>query len=372
MGDTLKGMADDQVSGSLFLLYLYEVADEIRLEQVREILKAPPAERKPAFRQPAPAYVQFERPPIIEAIEGPTLSSGLRLAGHVTYYDYGVVSLNLELPFSGSWQDLILLSARWMNEPELDLRAADMVRKLVERVTAALVDPNPYKLSEDYVIIYVEPIHRDGKPVCASELVERRGDAIAQIVRGERADFSKTESAEILESRLSYYETDLLVAGWSAALVYDTPEGAAPTIQLLEYANTQLLEFRYYDSVLTTSLQSVYRTLERRGRRFVGWRLASDANRVNAIRLEVRELTERVDNAIKFLSDMFAARLYRMAAVKIGVPDYRALVEQKLQSAGELYGFMVEQFHQRRAFLLELAVVIILLIELYYFFRGIR
>jgi hypothetical protein len=365
-------MADDEVSGSLFLLYLYEVADEIRLEHVREIVKAPPAERKPVFRQPAPAYVQFERPPVIEAIEGLTLSSGLKLAGRVTYYDYGVVSLNLELPFTGSWQDLIRLSARWMNEAELDVRAADTIRKHVERVASALVDPNPYKLSEDYVVIYIQTARYEGRPVTASQMVEHWGGAIAQIVRGEMANFSRTETAEILESRLSYYETDLLVAGWSAALVYDTPEGALPTIQLLEYANTQLLEFRYYDSVLTGLLETVYRTLEKRGRPFAGWRLGREAKRINAIRLEVRELTERVDNAIKFLSDMFAARLYRMAAAKIGVPDYRALVEQKLHSAGELYGFMVDQFHQRRSFILELLVVVILLIELFYFFRGIR
>jgi hypothetical protein len=239
-------------------------------------------------------------------------------------------------------------------------------------VASALVDPNPFELSEDYVIIYVQTVRHGSVPVRATELVEHQGEAIAQIVRGEVANFSPTERAEILESRLSYYETDLIVAGWSAALVYDAPEGARPTIQLLEYANTQLLEFRYYDSVLTSLLQTVYPTLNKRVGAFSGWRLGRDAKRINAIRLEVRELTERVDNAIKFLSDMFAARLYRMAAAKIGVPDYRALVEQKLHSAGELYGFMVEQFHQRRSFVLELLVVVILLIELYYFFRGIR
>ena len=88
--------------------------------------------------------------------------------------------------------------------------------------------------------------------------------------------------------------------------------------------------------------------------------------------MDVRELTERVDNSIKFLSDMFAARLYRMAARKIGVPDYRTLVEQKLQSAGDLYGFMMDRFYQGRAFVLEFMVVIILVIELVFLFRGIK
>ena len=105
--------------------------------------------------------------------------------------------------------------------------------------------------------------------------------------------------------------------------MYDTIEGADPTIQLLEYANTQLLEFRYYDAVLTKLLDRVHRLLERGGGLPTRWRLAGEAEHVDAIRLDVRELTERVDNSIKFLSDMFEARLNRMAADKIGVPEYR-------------------------------------------------
>ena len=84
------------------------------------------------------------------------------------------------------------------------------------------------------------------------------------------------------------------------------------------------------------------------------------------------ELTERVDNAIKFLSDMFHARLYGVIAAKVGVPDYRRLVDQKLRTAGELYRYMVDQFNQSRSFVLELAVVIILVIEIVFFLRGSR
>jgi uncharacterized Rmd1/YagE family protein len=54
----------------------------------------------------------------------------------------------------------------------------------------------------------------------------------------------------------------------------------------------------------------------------------------------------------------------------VGVPDYRNLVAQKLKTAEDLYDYMVDQFNQSRAFFLEVAVVLILLIELYYAFRG--
>ena len=100
------------------------------------------------------------------------------------------------------------------------------------------------------------------------------------------------------------------------------------------------------------------------------WRLSREAERLNTIRLDVMELTEKVDNAIKFLSDMFYARLYGLAAAKVGVTDYRRLVDQKLRTAGELYRFMVDQFNQTRSFVLELSVVIILIIEIIFLFRG--
>ncbi|HEY1337408.1 MAG TPA: hypothetical protein VGF59_07845 [Bryobacteraceae bacterium] len=363
-------MPSETISGSLLALFLYDAADEIRLDEVRRALKAPPAGRKPAFRQPAPQYVQFASPPVIETLEGMALDGGRWSSGQIGYYDYGVVSLKLEMPFAGSWPDLVALSARWMNEPELERRSQELLQSHLRRVSPALVNPYHETLSEDYFIIRIDASTADAVP--ASYLIEHCGDAIAQIVRGESARFSSAERAEILESRMSYYEGDLLVVGWSAALIYDTPEGAAPTIQLLEYANTQLLEFRHYDGVLTGLLAAVYRLLERRGGFFARWRLAREAERVNAIRLDVRELTERVDNSIKFLSDMFAARLYRMAAARIGVPDYRRLVDEKLQSAGELYSSMMDRYHAGRAFILELMVVVILIIELVFLFRGIK
>jgi hypothetical protein len=365
-------MPGDAISGSLLTLFLFDVADEIRLDELRRILKAPASARKPAFRQPAPDYVQFASPPVLEFIEGLTLGGETWASGQIAYYDYGVVSVKMEMPFAGSWQDLILLSARWMNDAELERNAREALRLGLARCAAALVNPYADRLTEDYFIIHVHPERECADAVSAAHLIERHGHAIAQIVRGETAKFSATERAEILESRMSYYENDLVVTGWSAALVYDTPEGAAPTTQLLEYANTQLLEFRHYDAVLTGLLARVYRSLERRGGLLSRWRLASEAEGVNAIRLDVRELTERVDNSIKFLSDMFAARLYRMAAAKIGVPDYRTLVDQKLQIAGELYASMMDRYYHGRAFILESMVVIILIIELVFLFRGIR
>jgi len=351
--------------GSILVLIQYDVCEEIRLDTLRTLF---PARKAEASLKKAPAYVQYQRPPVEETLEPLVLDSGERLAGEMKYYDYGVVSLEFELPFSGGWDTLIELSCRWTSDTNFEKLASRIVRQRLERAAPALVKPYTDWLQEDYFIFHVREI--DGSPT-ADELLVQQPNAIAQIVRGETNILSDGERGEILQSRISYYPSDLAVIGWNAAFIYDTQAGAETAIQLLQYANSQLLEFRHYDELLTNELANVYDFLEVGGTGWWSrWRTARAASKLHTVLLDVNELTERADNAIKFLSDMFSARLYKLCAQKVGVPDYKDLVKEKLQTAEDLYRFMVEQFNQSRAFVLELLVVLILIIELVYFFRG--
>ena len=50
------------------------------------------------MKHPAPAYIRYQRPPVVEPIEPLMLESGERLHGEIKYYDYGVVSVVFQLP----------------------------------------------------------------------------------------------------------------------------------------------------------------------------------------------------------------------------------------------------------------------------------
>jgi hypothetical protein len=358
---------DAPLSGSVLVLIQFDVCEEIRLDQLRQILGARTVDA--SFKHLAPGYVRYQRPPVEEVLEPLVLESGERLQGDIKYFDYGVVSVVFELPFSGDWDKLVQLSSRWVWDTNFESLATRIVKQKLERAAPALVKPYTTEwLQEDYFIFHLREIA--GSP-SATDLLAAQGACIAQVVRGESQPLSDGERQEILQSRISYYPNDLAVIGWNAAFIYDTPVGAETAIQLLQYANSQLLEFRHYDELLTKQLEGVYDFLDRGGRGLWSrWRTARAASKLHTVLLDVSELTERADNAIKFLSDMFSARLYKLAALKVGVPDYKDLVQQKLQTSEELYRFMVDEFNQSRAFVLELMVVIILIIELVYFFRG--
>jgi len=366
--------AEVTLHGSVLVLLQFDVCEAIRLDRLRELLHASKIEQ-PALKHPG--AVRYQRPPVVEPVGTLTLESGEQLQGEIKYYDYGVLSVVFELAFSGGWAKLTGLASRWVWDVDFAAQAAEMVRRKLAVAEPALV--KPYKkdmlsrdwLSEDYLIFHVREIETEnGRTPSVPELIHMHGARIAQVVRGDTGHLAESECNEVLQSRISYYANDLAVIGWNAAFVYDSKAGAETAVQLLEYANSQLLEFRHYDELLTGELERVYTLLDEGTGILARWRLARSATRLHTVLLDVAELTEHADNAIKFLSDMFSARLYKLAAQKVGVPDYKDLVTKKVRNAEELYRFMVDQFNQSRAFFLELTVVIILVIELVYLFRG--
>jgi len=73
------------------------------------------AEPPPNPAHPIPHYLRFERPPVVEPAEPMVLGTGEHIGVTTKYYDYGVVSIELELPFECSdWISLVLQSSRWI------------------------------------------------------------------------------------------------------------------------------------------------------------------------------------------------------------------------------------------------------------------
>ncbi|HMJ24103.1 MAG TPA: hypothetical protein VK513_19450, partial [Terriglobales bacterium] len=64
--------------GSVLVRIQFDVCEEIRLDQLRQIFGARTMEQ-PSFKHSAPAYVRYQRPPVVEPIEALILDTGERL-----------------------------------------------------------------------------------------------------------------------------------------------------------------------------------------------------------------------------------------------------------------------------------------------------
>jgi hypothetical protein len=355
--------------GCFRLLFLYDVAEAIDLRRLRELLGPRGGPVKGVFPRRTPEYVRFEEAPIVEHIEPVNLGAGQSIACSLRYYSFAALVVQLEVPFEGDWNSVVTQASRWMDAAEIDSHAREIGRRHVEQVAPAIIHPTQDWLYESYFITSLDQVLKPGgEQAKGAELLADHASEIVQLVRGEFTPLAPKTSAEVLEASVSYYPTDLVVVGSTAAVIYDRLEDATATFQVLEYAKMQLLEFRYYDGLMTRLLSDVYDALEpKRNLLWQRWSLPRDAERFNTIRLDVMELTERIDNAIKFVSDVYYARVYRIAASRFGVSEYRNLVDGKLRTMGELYDFMVDQFNESRSFVLELAVAVMALLDVILF-----
>ena len=265
-----------QIKGSFWTLLLYDVSERIELDHARKQLSGSRAARRPEFRGATPDYVRFSRPPVVYEPAARGVIDGARVHCVVKLYDYGVITVALELPFDCDWDELVTLSNRWIGSKEIEKESERIAQRLA-RIEPALENAYREWTTEDYYVVHVhEAIDDDGRRLNANELITTYRDFVARIIRGESISLSEAEMTEILDQWLSYYPTDMVVVGWMAAFIYDTSEGALPMIQLLEYANTQLLVFRYYDDLLNNVLADVYRRLERRRGMLGRWRTSRE------------------------------------------------------------------------------------------------
>ena len=356
-------------AATLTAFYLYDVAEQIDLVALRSTLGAGDAARlQPATT--APSYLQYQTPPLVIDGDRVGISHIEGFTARLKFFDYGVVSLALTRPFEGSWAELIAGSQTYIENDALESRAEAAVRGLVGRCTVAMVKTHERFLAEDYLAVSVTALDA---PLSADELLTERGDALARIVRGERHPLSPQEREEVLRHRLSYLATDLVIPTWNCAFIYDAEPGAVAALELFEFANSQLLEFRYYDDLLDSELARIYRMLQVSGwwHNLFGRGYVRAAHQLHALFIDVNELTDRTENALKIVGDIYAARVFSLAASRLGLARWKQSVEDKLETLDDVYRFAVEQVSISRGQFLELTVIVILLFELVLFFLGI-
>src|ERR1039457_6505164 len=197
------------LQGSVLVLIQFDVCEEIKLDSLRDIFGA--RRQEASFKHAAPGYVRFQRAPVVEPVEPLILESGERLDVQIKYYDYGVLSVVFELPFSGDWDTLVRLAGRWVWDTDFTSFAQKIVKRKNERARPALIKLYVDWLTEDYFVFHVRDLA--GNP-SANDLLAAEGGRIAQIVRGATVPLSDGERQEILQSRISYYPNHLTALGW--------------------------------------------------------------------------------------------------------------------------------------------------------------
>ena len=307
------------ISGEVIAYRLFDIAYAVDLDRAETILARRPGADRARKRLSAtpPKAVAYQVPPLVLTLDAVPLSiCGGTTAATATarLYDFGIVSLALTVPARDSgWPEFIeLLNAfNALVGPSSDERIwSRLAGEIRDELAEALVRPTVAAVEEDYLVALVRSFDQ---PMTATEIQERLD--LVPLLSGETRPLSEGARQELLRNRFSYYTDDLVVLTWDRAFLYE-PRSESDVLDVLEVANAQLLEMRYYDELLDDELPRMYehvQTTQRAGWLLSSRRFAQLARRLYTLVAEVTELTEKVDNALQVTEDVYLARVYAAA-----------------------------------------------------------
>jgi hypothetical protein len=345
-------------TGAFQAYFIYDVADVIDLTCLGSIAGGGTARAPLQLRREAsPGFIEFPIPPVIARL--PDSANGIGIRAKI--FDYGVISVRLRIPFSGSWSAFAAFTKRLRSDDELPRLARTTLDALLADIAPALDEPHQ-PLAEEYFVFKIESF---AAPVTSAQLLRDHAATLASLLLCEERTLTPGEQEEALRVSFSYFDDDLAVVQWDTAFVYDRREGAAAVADILEFANTQLLELRQHDALLDAELDTIYKLDDKNTSRSFGRKQAQQAaDRVRFLIVDVLELTDRASNALKIIGDAYYARLYRGAAQRLGLRDWQQQIDSKLQSVGEMYRFFNDQAQTARSEFLEIIIILLIVLEI--------
>lgn len=358
--------AEPRVTGEAILYRLFDVGYEIHLDQVHGLLESTGPERRKPIRADAHA-IHIANPPVTVPLGTETVPIGDRtqqVQVSARVFDFGVVSLRARLALpTVPWSEFVSLGIAAGSSGAWGIFESCRDR-LIERIRSAIDRPDLAKISEEYIVYRIDRIEDpSGRALGPDSLGD---EDIARLLMGEARPLSAQARGELLSRHFSYLDDDLAVVTWTSALIVESVPEDTDVQYVLEFANAQLLELRFYDALLDAELPRIYDEIAAsRGGGFLGsGRFRRLLARIQTRVADATEAVERAENSLKVTDDVFLARVYGAAMEIFRGAAWRNGIDRKVAIVRDTYTMLNAEAQARRAEIMELTVIVLIAIEI--------
>ena len=130
---------------------------------------------------------------------------------------------------------------------------------------------------------------------------------------------------------------------------------------------------RYFDRWLDGELDTLAREVYAEGARgpiLGGAGVRKLSKRTMALMTDVIWLTDEIDNSFKAIDTLYAARVHRAIAARLYLAEWKRGLDRKLAALREMSDTLTMRVYSMRSTVIELAIVILILIELFVAILG--
>ena len=353
--------------GEVIYLYAFDLAYDMKRTPIDSLLGQKIQEYSLGVNKRTPKRLFFYRPrmvtlpPIEKKLKGQTVS----IQTTVKIFNVAAVSIMIRLPFEvNSLNDLVDYHDLEFEDGTVE----DTVNQLAEQVRLELaphcIRPWPnLENPEDYTVfcIYEIPQAQGDTPFVAGDWLLKNKRNLAGLLTQEQNPqlLSEQEASESTEKYLTYFENDLVVIDWDAALIVSPKDTFDDIIHVMELANVQLVELDAYDRILDSSLDKAYRDLA--SRRLGPGRKVQRSLR--EIRIDLARFSDELLNITKFFGDWYLAGIYKKISARFHLADWYKTVREKLKTLGDLYYLLQQDWNNFWMIVLEASIVLLFIID---------
>lgn len=349
--------------GEVIYIYAFDVAYEMERGPQQTLLGQPVQEYALYFNKRCPRQPFFYRPGLVQlpaqTIELDQQSIDVRCT--VKIFNIGAMSLCIQVPFrEQTWTGLVDFHGYGNEEGAIGQLARQLggtiLADLAPRCIKAVEQLGP---GEAYTVFHLQPDHPLEIPAIQWLDQQRRVIAALLTEESESERLSQQEIDESTQYSLSYYDQDLVVIDWDAALLLAEPEDAAEIVHIMEVANVQLLELGVYDRLLDGASERAYRDVARLNLR------SSRAihKELREIRVDLSRLSDELSNITKFFGDWHLARLYQALYSRFHLEDWQKTTDQKQRTLADLYHLIQQDRTDLFMVTMEAAIVVLFIID---------
>lgn len=332
------------------------MAHEVKVEEAVEKLKQLGPTSKFTLKKPSKDFF-FGDPPIVLTL-GDSIIDGTRASITIKIWSYGAVSfcLSIDCEAYEEKERLIEWIRFWSANEEVDAYCKNKIIDLISLLGKSLKNPDVWHQEEDYAIFIANPNFR------GREYWEENNFIYHFLSMEKEVELSDAMIAPIKTSSLSYGPNDLVVIDWDNAFVLSN-EDSEDICDVVELANVQLLELRFFDDLLDKKLSGLYRQVVERKPTIFNSTVSLLARDASRLYLETSEVVERIENSLKIVGDIYFARLYRMSLNRLQVPQWQSTVDQKLKNLLDVSQMYMGELHTKRSHIMEIIIIFLIAIE---------
>jgi hypothetical protein len=348
--------------GFAMCYYCFDAGYEISLSRIAKVRGKTARQALLEYTRLTPPYIQYKVPPLLIRLGRKKLKIedqefGVTIDAKV--YDFGVIVIRITIPVSGKLAHFNVLSMKFNDSKGLRKRAISEFKKIKADILPLISNPRKDTMEdmEDYVIFMLQEFD---PVISVTELLKGSGMELARILRCER-NLSRTEMSEALKNPLSYCDDDLTLVDWNSAVIYDA-KASYDVPDIIEFALIQLLELRLYDRMLDEIIDGAYEALLPLRHRFFPF--SRTLQNLLRIKLDISEIVDRLFYHLKLIGDLYLAKVYETASRRFYVEHWKSAVRSKLATIESIYRNAWSQIQTNRMIVLELAIVILFVIDI--------